>query len=50
MNDTVSNYLSAMAGYELSNDEIARLMERVNFDSKITEIKDGGNSLSGGQR
>lgn len=50
MNDTVKAYLSAMAGYELSDEEMLKLMDKVKFDSDIKDIKDGGNSLSGGQR
>ncbi len=50
INDTIQNYLSAIAGYKLSEDETLKLMEKVNFDFDIKEVKDGGNSLSGGQR
>lgn len=50
LNDTVENYLNAMAGRKLSSIEIADLKKKVSFDEGITQITENGRSLSGGQR
>lgn len=50
LNDSVENYLNALTGSQLPEEEIAELKQRVGFDSDIGKISEGGHTLSGGQR
>lgn len=50
LNDTIKNYIEAMVKQSISDSELEELMELVHFDNRITEVRQNGHSLSGGQR
>lgn len=50
LNDTIKNYVEAMAERSVSDPELYELMELVHFDSQIKKVSENGCSLSGGQR
>ena len=50
LNDTIKNYLENISGEMLNEKQISQLMDKVGFDKGISEIKENGHSLSGGQR
>ncbi|MCD8327402.1 MAG: ATP-binding cassette domain-containing protein [Lachnospiraceae bacterium] len=50
LNDSVKTYLESITGKTLSEEQLNALLEEVKFETDITEIRDGGLSLSGGQR
>lgn len=50
LNDTVKDYVETISGESITDLQLEELEKMVGFDQKITEVKENGHSLSGGQR
>jgi ABC-type bacteriocin/lantibiotic exporter with double-glycine peptidase domain len=50
LNDTVKNYIEAVAEQSIPDTELDEMMKLVRFDNRIKEVSESGHSLSGGQR
>lgn len=50
LNDTIKNYIEAISGQSILDNELNELIELVKFDNEIKEVSQSGRSLSGGQR
>ena len=50
LNDNIKNYVEAISGQNISEDQLKELVDIVEFDESIVNISANGRSLSGGQR